>query len=161
MDMLQTKPLDRGLNAAILHIAGKLFRTGYDVSADAPSTFKALKAHLDAGKRMVVYNGGSDRTIYDDDEVNFAFRAWHDWCHWRYGLSFSPAGEMATCIAQISHLKELFGQSQTTERWADILWAEVAGQSQYYARHKAFVQDQRGFVEAYLVDSEAALSRAW
>ncbi len=46
---MNVAPLDRGLNAAILAMAGRIFPTGFDVSDDAPDTYPKLKAHLDAG----------------------------------------------------------------------------------------------------------------
>jgi hypothetical protein len=151
------KPLDRTLNAAILTMSRRIFPTGFDVSDGAPDTHKKLKAHLDAGRRMVVYGGGCEGTIYADPEVNHSFRAWHDWCHWRGGYDFSPEGETAVCDMQCGQLIELYGDSKETRRWADILWAEVVGQRLYYQRHKRYVDDQRGFIEAYLRDPEDAL----
>ena len=87
-------PLDPTLNAAILSIARNLFPDGFDVSPDAPSTYTALKAHLDAGKGLVVYDGGCAGTIYANPAVNHAFRAWNDWSHWRGDHDFSVEGEV-------------------------------------------------------------------
>ena len=153
------QPFDRRLNAAILHIANLLFPIGFDVSADTPSTYRQLRAHLDAGNRMVVYNGGSDGTIYADPEVNYAMRAWHDWAHYRHNNDFSVGGEAANCAVQCAQLRELYGDCPTTARWCEILRAEIIGQRLYYERHKRYVNDQRAFVEAYLADPELALSR--
>jgi len=152
------KPLDRGLNAAILHIAGRLFPTGYDVAADAPNTYRKLRDHLDSGKRLVVYNGGSEGTIYADAEVNYAMRAWHDWAHYMHHNDFSIDGETATCAVQCCQLRELYGDCQTTARWCEILRAEIVGQRLYYAKFGEYVQDQRKFVETWLSDPAAALS---
>jgi hypothetical protein len=67
-----------------------LFPTGYDVSDDAPSTFRGLCKHLDSGGRMTVYRGGSEATIFADNEVNYAFRAFLD------SFLRDPAGTLAT-----------------------------------------------------------------
>jgi hypothetical protein len=72
------EPLDPNLNAAIIAIVKRLFPHGCDVSDKAPDTYEKLKAHLDARKRLVVYGGGSEHTIYGDPAINYAFRAWHD-----------------------------------------------------------------------------------
>ena len=149
------EPLDRGFNAAILSIAAELFPDGFDVSPDAPGTYKALKGHLDAGKRLVVYDGGSEGTIYVDPAVNHAFRAWHDYSHWKGEHDFSLEGECAVFEMQRRHLLYLYGDSAQTRRW--ILRAEVIGQRLFYERYKRFVDDQRGFIEAYLKDPEATL----
>ncbi len=150
-------PLDAGLNQAILTIATRLLPDGFDVADDAPATFEELKAHLDAGRRLVVYAGGSEKTIYVDPAVNHAFRAWHDLTHYRDRQDFSVAGETAVCEAQCHQLVAAFGDVVETKRWCAILTAEVIGQRLFYQRHKRFVVDQRGFVEAYLRDPEIAL----
>ncbi len=106
---------------------------------------------------MVVYNGGCDGTIYADPEVNYAFRAWHDWCHWRGGYDFSVCGETAVCAMQCLELLSQHGDGEQTRRWIAILRAEVVGQRLYYQRHKRYIDDQRGFVEAYLKDPDDAL----
>ena len=94
------EPLDPNLNAAILAIAKRLFPDGFDVSDDAPDTYEKLKAHLDAGNRMLVYGGGSQHTIYADPAVNHAFRAWHDWTHWTGQHDLTFKGEIAVCTDQ-------------------------------------------------------------
>ena len=143
-------PLDTGLNVAIMHIATKLFPTGFDVSLDAPATFDELKTHLDAGKRMVVFSGGSGTTIYGDPEVNWCFRAWHDWCHWRGNHLLSLVGEQATCTMQAQHLLTLYGNGLSVRRWIRIIHAEIIGQADFYRDHGHFPVDQYEFVARYL-----------
>jgi hypothetical protein len=149
--------LDPGLNAAIIAIASDLFPDGFDVSADAPGTYAALKAHLDAGKRLVVYDGGCEGRIYGDAAVNHAFRAWHDFSHWKGEHDFSVEGECRVFDMQRRHLLYVCGDTPQTWRWIGILRAEVIGQRLLYERHKRFVEDQRGFIEAYLHNPEETL----
>ena len=143
-------PLDTGLNVAIMHVATKLFPRGFDVSLNAPDTFEELKAHLDAGKRMVVFSGGSDATIYGDPEVNWCFRAWHDWCHWRGNHALSLVGEQAVCNMQVQHLVTLYGNGPSVRRWIRIIHAEIIGQATFYQEHGHFPVDQYEFVTRYL-----------
>ena len=151
-------PLDPELNAAILKISLRLFPDGFDVSDDAPDTYEKLKAHLDTGKRLVVYGGGSQHTIYADPAVNYAFRAWHDWSHWTGQHDLTFQGEIAVCADQRRHLIEVFGNTPQIDRWAAIINAEIIGQATYFEDHKRFPVDQRGFVEAYLKDPHLALT---
>lgn len=102
---------DIHFNAAVLTICSRVLPGGYDVSDAAPETYEELIAHLDAGGRMLVYSGGSEQTIYGDPEVNFAFRAWHDWCHWQGRYDFSHEGEHAACAMQGEHLVTVYGES--------------------------------------------------
>ncbi|MGI1661363.1 hypothetical protein ACRDNQ_03895 [Palleronia sp. KMU-117] len=153
-------PLDESFNEAVLVIAGKLVPQ-YVVSDDAPGTFRALKEHLDAGKTLVVAAAGSDYTVFGTPEVNWAFRAWHDWVHWRFEYDFSLPGEAATCSKQIEHLYTYFPGSPHLERWSRLLVAEVIGQRQYYERHRAYVDDQRAFAVAYIANGPAILGQRW
>lgn len=93
-------PLDPGLNTAIVAIASLLFPNGFDVADIAPDTYDKLKAHLDAGRRMLVWSGASDYTVFGCCEVNWAYRAWHDWCHWQGAHLFTLEGEEATANMQ-------------------------------------------------------------
>jgi len=148
--------LDIHFNAAVLTICSRVLPGGFDVADDAPETYDELIAHLDAGARMLVYRGGSERTIYGDPEVNYAFRAWHDWCHWRGRHDFSPEGERAACAMQGDHLVTVYGESSQTRRWRRILHAEIIGQREYFDRHGVFPDDQRAYVESYLrADTQA------
>jgi hypothetical protein len=51
----------------------------------------------------------------------------------------------------------VYGDTPETRRWIEILRAEVVGQRLFYERHKRFVDDQRGFIEAYLQNPEDTL----
>lgn len=155
IEALQRNPLtdfafDIQFNAAVLTICSRVLPGGYDVSDVAPETYDELIAHLDAGKRMLVYSGGSQRTIYGDPEVNYAFRAWHDWCHWRGRHDFSHEGEGRACAMQGNHLVTVYGESSQTRRWRRILHAEIIGQREFFDAHDVFPDDQRAFVERYL-----------
>lgn len=161
MNALVPLPLDYQLNSAILEVAARVFPDGFDVSDDAPGTWKELKAHLDAGKRMLVYSGGSESTIYIDPAVNFAFRAWHDHLHWVNNYDFSVDGEVGVCAEQCRVLASMAKDELQAARWCKIIQAEVIGQKLYHRLHDRFPDDQRGFVQAYLNAPDAALAAWW
>ena len=144
------RALDIGFNVAVLAIAARLFPCGFDVAEDAPRTYEQLLMHLDTHKRMVVYGGGSEKTIYGDREVNLAFRAWHDWCHWRGGFDFSLDGDRGACAMQEQHLVSLYGDCEKTDAWRRIVRVEIIGQRDYFRRSGRFPVDQRAFVENLL-----------
>jgi hypothetical protein len=150
-------PFDPLLNVAIVHIASRLLPDGFDVSDEAPDTYEKLKAHLCAGKRMIVWSGGSEATVYGHRSVNFSFRAWHDFCHWDGGHDFTLEGEIAACEMQCQHLFEFYGECERIQDWCSLLRAEIVGQALFFHRHKRFPDDQRSFVAAYLVDPAIAL----
>jgi len=142
------EPLDRRFDTAVLHIANKLCPSGYQASEDAPDTYVKLRAHLDRTKQMLVWSGASENTIFGEPEINWAFRAWHDWCHYYGAHPFTPEGERAVVEMQCSHLLLFYGDSLQTRQWMKILRAEIIGQQQYFHQHGHFPHDQRAFVEA-------------
>lgn len=147
-------PLDHGLNVAVLHIARKLLPAGFDVSGDAPDTYEAIVRQFESGKRYVVYAGGSENTIFGDPEVNYHFRAWHDWCHWKGSFDFSFQGEYGVFGMQCEHLMAVYGSGEKTEKWKRILFADIIGQKLYFQRHQRFPVDQMGFVLQFLEKQE-------
>lgn len=146
------EPLDPSLNAAILSITARLFPHGFGISVDAPQTYADLQSLLKSRRHLVVWSGGSERTIYAAPEVNYAFRAWHDWCHWRGRHRFDLQGESAVYEMQCRHLEALAPAQATMRRWRQILYAEVMAQNIYHDRYGTFPNDQRAFVEAFLSD---------
>lgn len=149
-----TKPLDIGFNVAVRHIASRLFPCGFDTTPDAtlaPSTLDGLKAHIAATGRMLVWSGASDATIFACPETNHAFRAWHDWCHWRFSLPFDLAGERAAAAVQKGHLATIYGRSHPDlARWQRLVDIEVTGQVEHYEATGEFVEDQMAFALARL-----------
>lgn len=144
--MSYTQPWSRGFNAAVLHIAQRLMPGGYDVQeVGAPDSLDQLIAHVSATGRILVWAGASDRTIFGDEEVNHAFRAWHDWCHYTHKLPFTYAGEIRVAFVQAAHLVRLYGQTPETERWVAMIFAEVIGQSAFQEATGQFPVDQELF----------------
>lgn len=147
---LPFNPLDRGLNVAVMHIAGRYNPCGFDVSAEAPATFPELKQHVSQCGRLTVWNGNSEDTVFDDAEVNWHFRAWHDAVHLAIGADFSLLGEYRCYQRQWQDIVTLYGESPRTHRWRDILYAEIMGQAMYYHDRGNFPVNQRQFVESFL-----------
>jgi hypothetical protein len=146
------------LNVAVMQIASQLFPTGFDVSDNAPDTFDKLKAHVAKTGRMLVWNGASDKTIFADEEVNFAFRAWHDWCHLAGEFPFTPEGEKDAACMQLQHIRALFGRTKEADYMCRLVWTEVVGQVEYHLHHNgAFPSDQAAFTKHYLVNPFSAV----
>ena len=159
--IMLNEPLDIELNAAILDIVTRVPPGGFEVADCAPDTWDELKAHLDAGRKLVVYSGGSEATIYGDPAVNYAFRAWHDYTHWVTDYDFSAAGERGVCEEQCRVLSIIARSERQAARWARIVRAEVIGQKLYHRLYDRFPEDQRSFAIAYMADPDKALSVHW
>jgi len=136
------KGIDLGMNAAILHMASRLFPCGFDVVPDseAPNTLERVQADILQG-RLRVSGDHCEGTAYGDPEVNIAFRAWHDWTHWRHSTPFTLEGEIATAWLQVGHLRTVGLWSPFREAF---LLSEVEDQARYYAKTGAFPVDQMG-----------------
>lgn len=160
---MNAKPLCTRFNVATLHIASRLMPCGFDVLDVAPATLDASQAYLARTGRIGVWEGASDRTIFGDAEVNYAFRAWHDWTHLRHGFAFNERGEAYTAATQQKHLRTVYGAGILTEWHCALVWAEVVGQSDFQRLHGIFPEDQRAFTQAWLwehnLPTRAPLSR--
>ena len=118
-------------------ITAQASHINYVVSDHAPSTFKELNECLSTGN-LVVWAGASDKTIYGDPAINWAFRAWHDTLHFTHGLDFSLAHEMA--IAELHCCPILSDYDR------ELLWKDTAGQITEYNNNGEFIIEQAQFV---------------
>lgn len=134
------KGIDRGMNVAVLRLASRLFPCGFDVKpeGEAPSSLETLTECIKGG-RLAVSGDNCEGTAFGDVEVNLAFRAWHDWTHWRYQLPFTLSGETATAHMQVQALKDVGLWNPFREAF---ILAEVVDQAQHYADTGAFPKDQ-------------------
>lgn len=153
--------MDREVNAGVVAIARRLLPCGFDLAADAPDSLEKLNAHVARTGRIQVWNGASDQTIFGDAEINYAFRAWHDWSHWRGQHAFTPRGEAAVARMQVTHIRALYGRGRVARKLARMVRAEVIGQIRHHLRHGAFPEDQASFAATYLLAPAAALWRVW
>lgn len=143
-------PIDIHLNVAVMHMASIVCPAEFDVSDKAPSTMAELTEFVETNGRIMVYSGASEKTIYADREVNYCFRAWHDWCHWKGRFDFSLKGETAVRRMQSDHLRLLYGDTAITRRWRKILYIEIVEQWLFNKRHGYFPDDQMSFTRSYL-----------
>lgn len=141
--MLQ--PVDRGFNVAVKHIAGLLFPAGFDVADVAPVTLGEIRRHVASTGRMLVWSGMSGKTCFACPETNYAFRAWHDWCHWKGGYEFNRQGEIAVCSMQQDHVRTLYGREGAV-KFHHMLAIEVVGQFDFAGRNCHFPRDQHAFM---------------
>jgi hypothetical protein len=142
---------------AVNYITQLLLPDGYDTTtyeAEVNTLDKVTKLYNEEG-RIVVWSGGSDNTIYDCPKTNHNFRAWHDFLHVTMGATFTEAGERNVCNKHIRqtalYLSHKFNKAQFNAV-AVTLDAEINGQVQYLLQHGQFVDNQREFMEQYLMN---------
>lgn len=139
------KPLSAELEAYILaEVARK--RIVVRAMAKAPSITDAFVT--DKGEWYIyVWSGASARTIWSSPKMNHTFRAWHDSTHLETGLGLDPASELALAERTCAEARARGLSEEATA----VLYAETAGQIEYYTRHgNTFPENQRAFVKAFL-----------
>ena len=152
------EPLSTAFNAAVMAMTNRLMPTGYDVAENAPSTLAELQAHVKATGRICVWNRASDKTIFACPEQNWAFRAWHNWCHYKYDLEFNEAGKRKACDIQKQHIQEYYGYGLQSQLFCDLLEFEIMGQLEYKKVFGNFPEDQMALAVALDIGKPKATS---
>jgi len=142
--------LDKGFNAFVMGVANRLFPCGYTVSDNAPADLAQLTKQMDTG-RCVVSSCHSDNTIFGDPEVNWAFRAWHDHCHYRLQASFTMLGECIVAHEMCCDIDNLMGKGCVIGRkYKNYVMEEVIGQYVSMCNNGAYTDVQMDFARDWL-----------
>ena len=142
------EPLSKAFNTAVVTIANRLHPTGYDIGDPAPSTLQELQDHINTTGRMLVWNGASDKTIYACPETNWAWRAWHDWCHYTFDLEFDKDGERTACEIQKRHIQLTYGPRPQAKLFCNLIEFEIMSQFEYKEVFGNFPEDQMALAVA-------------
>ena len=124
------------LNELVRQAAARL---RFEVSDAAPDTYAGIAGRATDG--LVVWSGASERTIFGDPCVNWAFRALHDRLHLEGGIGFSPLEEI-----EIGRIQA----AQFDGKLADLVYLETAGQAAHFLRTGRFVEDQVSWTQSEL-----------
>lgn len=118
----------------------------YEVSDNAPDTFEGIVQHYNDMGKLLVWSGASDNTIFSNPQSNYAFRAWHDFCHIRANADFTPSGERQAMLMQMRMVSDLEHLSMKAKAiCAEFLKCEVMAQLAYEAQHGSFPSNQKQF----------------
>lgn len=168
MGTLNLKPLNIMLNAATQTICKAVWPQGFDTTPEPLPFESERQAYEDlcreyaCRKRITVWTGCCDKTIFDDPDINVMFRAWHDWCHIMGGHDFSLEGERQAALMQCEHIKRRYGDGDTGRDLCHLIMIEVLGQAQYAEAHGGnFPVDQMQFTKAYLALGATALTASF
>lgn len=127
--------LIRFVNQKIMQDAKRLT---YAVSSVAPST----EIELFGSTSLVIWSGASDKTIFCDESVNWAFRALHDSMHLKTGLGFDVESE-----------KEL-GRIQASQYESDVMreliFCQITMQADHFGTTGQFVVNDFDFTMSHL-----------
>ena len=129
-----------GLDALVARCLRDAGAPAFDVADVAPDRVADVVATWSARRSLRVWSGGTSSAIYPDPASNYAFRAWHDFLHISTGLGFTVADEMRLADVQAAHAARVVG-----DRFADVVWCEIAAQAIYFGHFGRFVADQSAF----------------
>lgn len=132
--------LDRYIRARVSELASRGW--WWAVTDDAPETYAELRARFERYGYIPISGASSQTSIYGSPSTNVLFRVWHDYLHIVYRQDFSVAGEMEIARRHVDELSH--------PRDKALIWADTAGQVEYYRRFGEFPTDQRAFVLDYL-----------
>ena len=114
----------------------------YDVADVAPDNDRDMIEHYRQTGRLLVWSGGSSKTIFGDCRTNWAFRAIHDQHHDRGNLAFDCDSERKVCGLQVAGLFARYGANHVTEAVARLIRLEIVGQCSHFEDTGQFIDDQ-------------------
>ena len=117
------------------------------------ATFEAHKKRYRETKKIYVWTGASENTIFGDPTVNHKFRAWHDYIHINYNLGYSITEESIVCDIQ----RDMLPNDWNLER--SLIECEIRGQAHYFYLNNRFISNQRIFTVCWLENSINALRK--
>ena len=116
---------------------------GYKAVAVAPQTYGALRLHALVSRWTLcpfpVWKGVSDRTVFTSPDINHMFRYLHDHEHVDQRLTLSVEDERKLGEAWSVRIHQLTGSAHA----GMLAHIDTVGQTDYYAQHAAFPEDQR------------------
>jgi hypothetical protein len=108
--------------------------------------FAEMRADFEATGSIKVNTEHSDGTIFGSPEVNWLFRAWHDYCHLLVNAGFDAQGERMAASEQIRQVRAHPGLTREQKTlFTRIIDIEINGQVDYYIEHNDFPSDQYAF----------------
>lgn len=144
------------------HNIAKQIGFGYVDAPNAPECFAELKTAYNiaksSGMALPVWNGASDKTVYNNPGANYAFRFWHDILHCMTNKGFSTAEEIAIGAMHVKAVQDEFGPHSLESL---LMYGDTIGQSIYAMSHNgAFPEDQFEWIKAQLPGYIARLNES-
>lgn len=118
------------INNWIIKEASKI---DYIVKDEAPQNETEL---FNCGQ-LIIWSGESKNTVFQDETVNFAFRAIHDAYHIKTRIDFSPKSEVYLGRLQASQIEN--------DLISKLFHIEISMQAEYYLNNGCFINDQNEF----------------
>ncbi len=115
----------------------------FSVALVSAETLPALNSA--ATSRMVIFGEYSERTIFGGRLNNYRQRAHHDSVHLALQADTSVEGEARVAWQQCLEVERIAGT-----QLADIMYADLVGQTAHMGKYGVFPTEQASFVQEYL-----------
>lgn len=112
---------------------------------DSPNTFEDVKAQAQTGT-FIVFDGGSEDTIFSERKYQYAYRAWHDSIHLCNNIQFGEDDELRVAKLQ----KEIALEAGISERDAAILRLDLELHIRHYYDFGCHPVRQTAMISDYL-----------
>lgn len=152
----RSKKIDYSLYESIVNdMVKRLMPQGYDMTSlgNTCDTLDKITQYYMTNKRLLIWNGASDNTIFNNPQSNLDFRAWHDFIHITENLAFTPEGEKAVCRIQQLQVIKYYSDMLKPEQIKEIiliLEAEINEQVNHFEKTGEFIQDQKAFTDFHV-----------
>lgn len=134
-------PFSDSLNTFVCNEFDKLpFKVEF-VDCEPYTGFDDMVKQFEESKVLKVSKLHSELTIFGDPEVNWKFRAFHDFLHIVHGLDFTFESEL---LVNYEQTKIAF-EAGLSKFDIQLLNIETAGQIVYFKKYGEFPKDQRKF----------------
>jgi hypothetical protein len=121
----------------------RVYIPDFVVQPVSPETLEQLNSS--ATSRMIIFGEYSDFTIFGQRLNNYRQRAHHDAIHLRLQADTSVEGEARVARQQALEIERVSGT-----QLADIIYADLYGQTAHMVKFNSFPTDQASFVQHYV-----------
>lgn len=131
----------------VVSMSEKLMPYGFDTiknQLECDSLEKITTYFKETG-RVLVWSDKCDTSIFQNSDVNIAFRAWHDFVHIDNQFPFTLQGEIDVCRIQQRQVKQALLPYTVEVMCLKLLEIEVIEQVKHYFNTGTYVKDQRKF----------------
>jgi hypothetical protein len=143
------QPLSEAFNKFVLEQAAKVVYSvieGYEYD-----NFTHMKNDFTLYKYIIVNSQHSENSIFADESINCAFRAWHDSCHLRANANFSPEGEQRAAMLMNYDVLNGDVDEDNVNLFLNLIHIEVIGQGKYFELYGDFPTHQMDFARGYMM----------
>lgn len=131
-------------------IARDVLPRGWRACSGSPDTLEEVIRNFERTGDMIVTNSRPRTTVFGSFEKLIAFRAWHDWIHWKYVGEFTLPGELMVGHVHVGGLVEKLGFTREAQEMGALALIQVYQQNVYFFdTHELRVEDERRFALLY------------